>query len=113
MKDDLKRLKAGALAVMLSFSLTGCASSNGFEFGSTSNREIGVVNNSAVNNTFIGKCYVAEVYNKLTECNELYIVSSQKMKIILLIMMYLLHIQLCLLMIMKIITFLFLKELFL
>lgn len=78
MKDELTRIKAGLLAGVLTLSLTGCASSNGFEFTSTSNREIGVVHNSAVNNTFIGKCYVAEVYNKLTECNELYIVSAQK-----------------------------------
>jgi hypothetical protein len=78
MKDELTRIKAGLLAGVLTLSLTGCASSNGFEFGSTSNREIGVVYNSTVNNTFIGKCYVAEVYNKLTDSTELYIVSAHK-----------------------------------
>jgi hypothetical protein len=78
MKDELKRIKAGLLAGVMCLTLSGCASSNGFEFGCATNREIAVYRNSAVNNTFIGKCYVAEVYNKLTESNELYIVSAHK-----------------------------------
>ena len=78
MKDELKRIKAGLLAGVICLSLSGCASSNGFSFTSNRNRDIAVTYNSAVNNTFIGKCYVAEVYNKLTECNELYIVSAHE-----------------------------------
>jgi hypothetical protein len=74
--EELKRLKAGALAVMLSMSLTACASSHGFNFTSTRNRNLTVSRNSVVNNEFIGKCYVAEVYNKLKEENELYIVTA-------------------------------------
>lgn len=74
--EELKRLKAGALAVMMSFSLTGCASSNGFEFVKGENRSIEASHYSSVNNTFINKCYVAEVYNKLKGENELYIVTE-------------------------------------
>lgn len=76
MKDELKRLKAGALAVMLSVSLTGCVSSSGFNFTGSRNRSLTVSSHSAVNSVFIGKCYVAEVYNKLKEENELYIVTE-------------------------------------
>ena len=76
MINEFKRLKAGVLALMMSISLTGCASSNGFEFVKGENRSIEASYYSSVNNTFINKCYVAEVYNKLKDENELYIVTE-------------------------------------
>ena len=76
MINEFKRLKAGVLALMMSVSLTGCASSNGFEFVKGENRSIEASCYSSVNNTFINKCYVAEVYNKLKDENELYIVTE-------------------------------------
>lgn len=80
MKDELIRIKAGLLAGVMCLTLSGCASSNGFSFTVNRNRDISVTYNSTVNNTFIGKCYVAEVYNELKECNELYIVSAHKIE---------------------------------
>lgn len=76
MINEFKRLKAGVLALMMSVSLTGCASSNGFEFVKGESRSIEASRYSSVNNTFINKCYVAEVYNKLKDENELYIVTE-------------------------------------
>ena len=78
--DELKRMKSGALALMMSFSLAGCSSSNGFEFTKGENRSIVAGHYSSVNNTFINKCYVAEVYNKLKEENELYIVTESSLE---------------------------------
>jgi hypothetical protein len=77
MKDELKRLKAGALAVMMSFSLTGCASSYGFNYIEGDNRSYVASEDSRVNNTFIKSCYVVEVYNKLRGCNEIYIAREE------------------------------------
>ena len=53
MINEFKRLKAGVLALMMSISLTGCASSNGFEFVKGENRSIEASYYSSVNNTFI------------------------------------------------------------
>ena len=76
MKDELKRIKAGLLAGVMCLSLSGCTSSNGFDFVEGENRSVAVEKNSYVNSNFIRKCYVAEVYNILKEEKELYIVTQ-------------------------------------
>ena len=72
MKQKLIRLKAGALALIMSMSLTGCGEK--FNYKTGENNKYEVSDDSYINNGKINKLYIAEVYNELTQETKLYIV---------------------------------------
>lgn len=76
MKDELKRLKAGALAFMMagSMTLSGCASNIGFNYSTGEDNKAIANEFSYINNECIDNCVVAEVYNELLNEKQLYIV---------------------------------------
>ena len=80
MKDELKRLKAGALAFMMagSMTLSGCTSNIGFNYKTGEDNRAVAYDGSFINNECIDDCVVAEVYNELLNEKQLYIVKEYK-----------------------------------
>lgn len=70
------RLTSGvtALALACSLSMTGCAPKNStFNYSENENGEIVVEEGSYIEYEYLNKYYIIEVYNTLTEENEIYI----------------------------------------
>ena len=78
--EELKRIKAGALAFVIagSMGLSGCTSSSGFQYTGDENNKAVAVYNSYINGECLKKCFVAEVYNHLLGERQLYIVRQNK-----------------------------------
>lgn len=78
-KEDLKRLKAGLMAGVVSLSLSGCIASD-YGFNYNSNKENEVIADASVDlsNRCLQTSVVAEVYNQLT--GEVEIMLAKKLK---------------------------------
>lgn len=77
MKNELIRLKAGLLAAVMSISMTGCSNNlNGFIYTEGENNKYIAASDTYLMNNFLDTCYVAEIYNELTNETELHIVKK-------------------------------------
>ena len=74
-KTDIIRYKAGIAALFMAgnLCLTGCTSETGFAFDYDKNNKAVASQLWYINNQCIKKCEVVEIYNELTEKQELYI----------------------------------------